>query len=121
MRQLKHTDKQYVKRIVTQDRIFENDKSPEGFACFYRSLFDFDYAQPLTEGEYKIRLEIDNANRNSRSDDHYNTFITDDEIEYAQSLLKTRKAPGPDEIVNEHILHGGKPVIDCLKVLFNCV
>ena len=45
--------------------------------------------------------------------------ITFDEIKTQIKSLKRRKAPGPDNVMNEHLIHGGEMIVKCLCNLFN--
>ena len=47
--------------------------------------------------------------------------ISRNDIITASSSLKRRKAPGADNITNEHVLHAGSLLVDCLCKLYMLV
>lgn len=90
------------------------------FADFYQSIyqqsdndsFDQDFKH-LTDTEY-IRIKAVN-------DTGEPIVISREDIPTATSSLKRRKAPGVDAITNEHILHSGNLIVECLYKLYNAV
>ena len=99
---------------------FKNGEVLEGFGKYYRTVFDFDYREPCSSFDRNIRDKITNALKTCNGKNNLRE-ISEDEILIARKELKRRKAPGPDEITNEHIIHGGKPIIMAIKLLFNRV
>lgn len=57
---------------------------------------------------------------NSVDKDHIFQISSDDVIT-AISSLKQRKAPGADNITNEHILYSDNLIVECLCKLYNAI
>ncbi|CAG2216477.1 unnamed protein product [Mytilus edulis] len=48
-------------------------------------------------------------------------LITEQEVSKLIGQLKYRKAAGHDRVQNEHLRHGGRPVVKCITVLCNLI
>ena len=51
----------------------------------------------------------------------YKEPFTVEEVEKAIIRLKRRKAPGPDNLMAEHLIEGGQSVVVCLTNILNAI
>ncbi len=47
--------------------------------------------------------------------------ITEDEVKRTIQKMKTKKTPGWDEIINEHIKYGGARLLQCLTMIYQMI
>ena len=97
------------------------DKISDAFAASFADLFT-----PKDTGnfdsDFKIWVESKVESfktEQSRDSENLSCPVEVSEIVNNIKELKRRKSPGPDDVSNEHIIHGGPVLAQCLKTLFD--
>ena len=98
-----------------------NDIANE-FVDFYQNIYHESNNDSFDEN-FKMLTDMEYTSIktcNNKGDPIHISCICNDIIT-ATSSLKRRKAPGADNITNEHVLHSGSLLADCLCKLYNAV
>ena len=93
------------------------------FSKYFEKLFDFDVN---AEYDSDFRMSVEQELTNIKSglagpSIQTDTIITDSDVREAIKSLKYRKAPGWDNITNEHIIYGGSLLVSTLATIFTVV
>lgn len=88
---------------------FSDLYTPSNDATFDKSFYD------TVSSKVKDYSELSPKTTQPILDEPY----TIDEVTEQIQTLKCRKAPGPDYITNEHIIHGGKTIVKWMCYIFN--
>ena len=94
-------------KLITRTRNQKRTEISNSFADYYESIYF--HESPLNE--YNDIIDMTH-------EDELNYSITFSEVEKLIRTLKLQKAPGIDNITNEHIRYGGKSLMCALTFLF---
>ena len=113
----------YVNKIIVNDVTYNSHEEVIiGFKQYFENVFR---NKSFNQDQEKFANTVNSLHKNfeqachCRRNDLLEKDVTLVEIKEIISVLKKRKAPGPDQIVNEHITYGGEPVAKLLVILFN--
>lgn len=101
-----------VKSICNLWRDYYSDLAEEKYVP---DKFDDDFKQNIDNDIERIEKDINLQNKPYPKEDH----ITRNDIMDQVKHLSKGKAPGPDFLTNEHLIHGGNKLIEHLCILFN--
>ena len=90
------------------------------FADFYQNIYHPSNNDSFDEN-FKVITDMEYTRIKTCNDKGDPIHISRNDIITASSSLKRRKAPGADNITNEHVLHSGSLLADCLCKLYNAV
>ena len=108
--------------IRVDNKTYKDDNIAEGFGEYFSQVFKdkpesnsyfneiinkkLCYFKQQDTGDFKAILEAE---------------VTINELSQIIKYLKKRKSPGYDKILNEHIIHGGQRLHECICLLFNTI
>ena len=102
--------------------------NPDGVAEVFSKFYETLYSPSESDNFDDIfRNEIDSSIGNiiKRCENDSQNLpggkITTSELRDVINSLKLRKAPGADSIANEHVIHSGEALIQCLTNVFNAI
>ncbi len=93
-----------------------NDIDPITWQKYYKSLLKENYVCPEN-----FKAELESLEKNAKDIKTLDNPITDREILDAIKVLKNRKSPGPDSILNEMIKYSKHHMIPLLNKMFNFI
>jgi hypothetical protein len=99
---------------------------PENVAGTFAKYYEKTHT-PLEDDNFdfglktKISLEIFKIAKTCENINYLPGGIILTEINIITNSLKFCKAPGHDSITNEHIIHGGRPLLLCVENVYNAI
>lgn len=107
--------------IVNNERFHPADNVADGFSKYFADIFSdsSDVPSSTSEPDIRAQLAILKAANAEYTIDSLDREVTADEVAKLIKQLKLRKAPGNDNIQNEHMINGGETIIHSLVTLFN--
>lgn len=122
LKKLKRRSNETCQSLKINNVSYEGENTVNGFAVHFNSIFNtkkgVHTAHANDIDSTLQQLSHENVNHYS---DILECAITYDELISAISSLKRKKAPGPDGVLNEHVLYGGQPLLQLLLILFNMI
>ena len=116
--------RRHYPKIIDCRGVVQND--PDGVAVAYAAHFQDVYTPHDSSFDSNFCDRIEEQFDRIKNQ-HFNTGdlpggqISRDDVVKALRQLKTRKAPGDDNVTNEHLKLGGESVIDLLLKLFRAI
>ena len=123
VRQQRKNPKYACQEIIINDNVYSDENGiANAFSLYYENLYKDTNSQKYDrEFRTKSERQFETLFTNSLNDGR-NTYMESqvevDEVAKAVKELKKRKAPGYDNILNEHILHGGPVLLRVISKLF---
>ncbi|MES9879357.1 MAG: reverse transcriptase family protein [Sedimenticola sp.] len=109
---------------VDGNRYYPAEKVADGFSKYFSKIFADQSDNPHPHSDNFRQLVNMGINDIKRAGSNpaipaLETDVTPDEIQNVIKNLKRRKAPGNDNIQNEHVINAGDAIIEALVILFN--
>ena len=121
LKRFKRQNNETCQMLKVNSTIFEGNRVVEGFAEHFEQVFRQSGQSDGTHCSDLLYATLNNFTSDTTNigSDSLEDAITADELDQAILSLKRRKAPGPDGILNEHLINGGLPLNSLLLILFN--
>ena len=123
VRQQRKNPKYACQEVIINDNVYSDENGiANAFSLYYENLYKDTNSQEY-DREFKTKSErqFETLFTNSLNDGR-NTYMESqvevDEVAKAVKELKKCKAPGYDNILNEHIFHGGPVLLQVISKLF---